>query len=224
MAETGRAYERPSRISQGLALGLSIAVVLMAGWLGITIMLSRYATTAASADTEMTNPPAHVENGSPLLDEPRVAIGVNSADFKPMAQDYALATPTPPRSALPLAPFAEPPAAAAPLLASALLPTATAVPEGNYRSIPAVPSYPSLRAGQVRVVPRTSAEAAQAIADLLRPPPLPLPQPYPARRAAEGSVGVASVPVPRPRPRLEDEEVQPSPERSAFDFPIDQQR
>ena len=224
MAGTGRARERPSRISQGLALGLSIAIVLMAGWLAVTIMLSRYATTAASGDTEMTNPPAHVENGSPVPDEPRTAIGVNSANYKPMARDYASETPTPPRSALPLAPFAEPPAAAAPLPASALLPTATAVPEGNYRSIPAVPSYPPRRARQVAVVARTSAEAAEAIADLLRPPPLPLPQSYPARRAAEGSVGVSSVPVPRPRPPLEDEEVQPSPERSAFDFLIDRQR
>jgi len=223
MAGTGRARERPSRISQGLALGLSIAIVLMAGWLAVTIMLSRYATTAASGDTEMTNPPARVEN-SPVSDEPRVAIGENSADIKPMAQDYASATPTSPRSALPLAPFAEPPAAAASLPASALLPTATAVPEGDYPSIPAAPSYPPPRARQVAVVARTPAEAAEAIADLLRPPPLPLPQPYPARRVAEGSVGVASIPVPRPRPRLEDEEVQPSPQRSAFDFLIDRQR
>src|SRR5215470_13543160 len=107
MPGTDRAYERPSRISQGLVVCLSIAVVLMAGWLAITILLSRYATTSAVGDREMTSAPAHMENVARAPDGPRVTTGVKSTTFEPLPQDYESAAPTPPRSALPLAPLTE---------------------------------------------------------------------------------------------------------------------
>jgi hypothetical protein len=179
---------------------LSVAVVLMAGWLAITIILSRYTTTSAVGDTEMTTAPAQALNGSPVTDEPRVTVRANSVYFEPMARDDASATLTPPRSALALAPFAEPPPAGARLAGSALLSTAMAGPDVTYRSIPAPLPYPPPRATEGTVGATTSIAATVAIADLLRPPP------YPSRHAGEGSVA-ASVPVPRPRPRLEGEDV-----------------
>jgi len=57
MQRTVRAYEKPSRISQGLVVCLSIAVVLAAGRLVSTIILSRYATASAVKDTGTTSAP-----------------------------------------------------------------------------------------------------------------------------------------------------------------------
>jgi len=214
MQTIGRAYEKPSRISQGLVVCFSIAVVLMAGWLAITIMLSRYATTSAVGDTDMTGAPVYVENVSPEPGEPRVAARVNSAYFEPLPRNYASTTPTPPRSALPLASFAEPPPAATRDPGYAPSPIAPAVPGVNYRSIPA---KEPLQAGP-------SIAVTDAIADLMRlrlrlPPP---PPPYPPPHAGESRV--ASIPVPRPRPRFEGEDVQPGPDQSSFDLLIDRRR
>jgi len=239
MPRTARTYEKPSRISQGLVVCLSIAVVLMAGWLAITIMVSSYATTSAVGDVKMASAPVHEENVSPEPENPQVAPRANSAYYEPLPQDYASTTPTPPRSALPLASFAEPPPAATRDPAYAPSSVATAAPEVQHSSIPALSLYLPPRAlslsspagggGPVRgqlaegregTVP--SIDAAEAIADLMRLPP---PSPYPPPRAAEGRVGVAPVPVPRPRPRLESEDIQPVAEdRPSSDFLIDRRR
>ncbi len=212
MQRTGRAYEKPSRISQGLVVGLSIAVVVMAGWLAITIMLSHYTTTSAVGDTDMTGAPVYAENVSPGPNEPRMAAPANSAYFEPLPRGYA--STTPPRSALPLTSFAEPSPAATRDSRYAPLSIATAVPDVDYRSIPA---KEPLRAGP-------SIEATDAITDLLRLPPPLAPPPYPPPHTAEGRVGAASIPVPRPRPRLEGEDVQASPDLSSFDLLIDRRR
>ena len=197
MQRTVRAYEKPSRISQGLVVCLSIAVVLAAGRLASTIIFSRYATASAVDDTNTTSAPASVESVSsephePPVEphEPPVAARVNSTYFEPSPRDDASAAPTPPRSALPLAPLAEPPSAATRNPGFAPWSTATAVPDVDFRSGPGK-----------------------------------LPPPYPPPQAAEGTV--TSIPVPRPRPRLESEDVQPDPEQSpfsAFDLFIDRQR
>ena len=225
MQRTGCDYEEPSRISQGLVVGLSIAVILMTGWLATTILLSRYTTTSAVGDTGMAGAPVRVENVSPAPDEPRVEAHVNSADFEPSPRDYASSAPTPPRSALPLASFAEPPPAATIAPGYAPFSMATAPPDANDRGLSAKRPLPNSlpQAGEGRA--GSSIQATEAIADLLRSPPLPSPPPH----VAEAKVGVASVPVPRPRPRLEGEEVQPGPDPSAsnwspFDFLIDRQR
>ncbi len=220
MQRTVRAYEKPSRISQGLVVCLSIAVVLAAGRLASTIILSRHATASAIDDTDTTSAPVSVESVSSEPHEPPVAARVNPADFEPLPRDDVSTALTPPRSALPLA---EPTSAAVRDLRSAPWSTATAVPDVDFRGIPAKlpPPYPPLQAAEGRMGVEPSSEATGAIADLLRVPPPPSSPP----QAAEGRV--ASIPVPRPRPRLESEEVQPDPEQSpfsAFDLFIDRPR
>jgi hypothetical protein len=201
MQRTVRAYEKPSRISQGLVVCLSIAVVLAAGRLVSTIVLSRYATASAVNDTGTTSAPVPVSVES-VSSEPRespVAARVDAASFEPLRRDDAATAPTPPRSALPLAPLAVPPSAATRNPGFAPWSAATAAPDADFRS----------------------SEPTGAIADLLRVPPAP----YPSPQAAEGRV--ASIPVPRPRPRVESEDIQPDPDQSpfsAFDLFIDRQR
>ena len=197
MQRTVRAYEKPSRISQGLVVCLSIAVVVAGGRLASKIMLSRYVTTSAVHDTDTASAPVSVEGVSsephePPVEphEPAVAARVNSTYFEPSPRDDASAAPTPPRSALPLAPLAEPPSAATRNPGFAPWSTATSVPAVDFRGIPAK-----------------------------------LTPPYPPPQAAEGTV--TSIPVPRPRPRLESEDVQPDPDQSlfsSFDLFIDRRR
>jgi hypothetical protein len=153
MQRTVRAYEKPSRISQGLVVCLSIAVVLAAGRLASTIILSRYATASAVDDTGTTSAPVSVERVSSEPHEPPVAARVNSASFEPLPRDDAATAPTPPRSALPLAPLTEPPSAATRNPGSAPWSTATAVPDVDFRGIPAKlpPPYPPPQAAEDRV-------------------------------------------------------------------------
>jgi hypothetical protein len=152
MQRTVRAYEKPSRISQGLVVCLSIAVVLAAGRLASTIIFSRYATATASAvdDTNTTSAPASVESVSSEPHEPPVAARMNPAYFEPLPRDDAFTAPTPPRSALPLAPLAEPPSAATRNPGSAPWSTATAMPDVDFRGIPAKlpPPYPPPQAAE----------------------------------------------------------------------------
>jgi hypothetical protein len=195
MQRTVRAYEKPSRISQGLVVCLSIAVVLAGGRLASTIILSRYATASAVHGTNMTSAPVSVESVSseppePPVEppEPPVAARVNSTYFEPLARDDASAAPTPPRSALPLAPLAEPPSAATHNPGFAPWSTATSVPDVDFRGIPAK-------------------------------------LPYPPPQAAEGTVTSVPVPRPRPRVESEDVQPDPDQSPfSAFDLFIGRQR
>jgi hypothetical protein len=155
MQRTVRAYEKPSRISQGLVVCLSIAVVLAAGRLASTVIFSRYATASAVEAPDTASAPVSVENVSSEPREPSVAARVNPADFEPLPRDDASAAPTPPRSALPLAPLTELPSAASRNPGFAPWSRATAVPDVDFRGIPAqLPApYPPLQAAEGRSVP-----------------------------------------------------------------------
>jgi hypothetical protein len=221
MERTVRAYEKPSRISQGLIVCLSIAVVLAAGRLVSTIILSRYAT-APAVDADTTSAPASVQRISSEPNEPAAA-RVNPTYFEHLPRDDAYTAPTPPRSALPLAPLGEPPSAATGNPGSSPWSMATVGPEVDFRSIPPKlpPPYPLLQAAEGRVRVGPGSETTDAIVDVLR---APLPPSLPPQ-TAEGRV--VSIPVPRPRPRLESEDVQPDPSQSlfsSFDLFIDRQR
>jgi hypothetical protein len=57
-----RIHEKPSRppkgllngVSQGLVISLSMVMILMAGWLAVTLMFSQVAKTPAEGDTDAT--------------------------------------------------------------------------------------------------------------------------------------------------------------------------
>jgi hypothetical protein len=190
-------------------------VALMAGWLAITIVFSGHGTTPVVAGSRRVSPPASAENAPLKPDKPPMAAGVNWGDFDLFPRDYA--SPTPARSALPLASFAEPPPDAA--RDPGHLSIATAVGDVDRRSIPAKPPDPPSLAAEGKV--GSSTEATEAIADLLRAPPPPSPPPH----AGESKAGVASKPVPRPRPRLESNDVQPAaPEQSPLDWLLGRQQ
>jgi hypothetical protein len=196
MQITGCAYEKPSRISQALVVCFSLAVVLMAGWFTATIMFSNYGTTSAVDDTEIESTvPADAENVSPESDKPSVTERLNSAYFELRSRDYAYAAAAPPRSALPLASVTDSPPAATRDPGYPALSGATAVPDANYRGIPA--NEPLRTEALIEATDATNF--------------VPLPPPKRSR--------TASIPMPRPRPRLEAEEVQPAPEQaqSLFD-------
>jgi hypothetical protein len=106
MQRTNCVYEEPSRLSQGLVIGLSIAVVLMAGWLTVTIVFSNAATTTGEIHTDATAStpaPTYKAGGSRAPEGPRQTTRSNSVHFDWPAE-FASSAPTPPRTALPLAP------------------------------------------------------------------------------------------------------------------------
>jgi hypothetical protein len=147
-----RAYEKPSRISQGLVVCLSIAVVLAAGRLESTILFSRYATVSTVDATDTTSAPASAESASSEPYEPPVAARVSPAYFEPLPRDDTSTALTPPPSALPLAPLAEPPSAATRNPGFAPWSTTT-VPDVDFRGSPAKRPDPPLQAAEVRSVP-----------------------------------------------------------------------
>lgn len=201
MRRTRPSYEKPSRISQGLVICFSIAIVAMAGWLAMTIMFSRDANTMAADDDtniEETSAPPYVENVSPEPEKLSVTARLNAAYFEPLPRDYIPDAVTPSRSALPLAPLTEfpPPSARDPRYPASIVPT---MPDVVYRGSPA--DEPP----QAEV----AIEATYAAPDFV---PLPLPKP---RRA--------SIPVPRPRPHLDSED-QPGPDPSFFDLLVNRPR
>ena len=74
MPRTGLAYERPSRVSQALILGFSLAVVVMAGWLVMMIMLPHDANTTAADPADVpamaTTPAPRIEDSVTAYDPP----------------------------------------------------------------------------------------------------------------------------------------------------------
>jgi cytoskeletal protein RodZ len=196
------AYEKPSRLSQAIVACLSVAVVLMAGWLAFTVLVSRYATTASVEDAEpVTSAPAYVVSVVPEPDEPGSTEPMSAASSQSPEStsiDFASATAAPPRSVLSLAPLVAPPVAQ--LAPIQPFPSVTAVPDASYRGIS------SVEPAQTRAPIEPSTPAAA-------PPSLP---PKPAR--------TASVPVPRPRPQIETEDVQPVPDQSLLEVMFGRQR
>jgi hypothetical protein len=208
MPRTAPAYEKPSRISQGLVVCFSIAVIVMAGWLIMVVMFFDGANTmtADEADIQPISTRSYVTN----VPEP-TKLGEtarsNSTDLESLpwvhTPDSATpsAAPAPPRSALPLAPFAEFPADGALRPAYTMSSAAAGVPDASYRGTVADDLSRQVEA----------AIDADTAADVI---PLPLPKP---RRSA-------SIPVPRPRPRLDAEDTQPSPDQSFLEFLVNRQR
>src|ERR1700720_3676598 len=137
MPRTAPAYEKPSRISQGLVVCFSIAVVVMAGWLVSVVMFFDGANTmtADEADIQPISTRSYVTN----VPEP-TKLGEtarsNSTDLESLPWVHTPVSATssaPPRSALPLAPFAEFPADGAPRPAYTMSSAATGVPDASYR-------------------------------------------------------------------------------------------
>jgi len=62
MPRPGLAYDRPSRASQALIVGFSLAVVVMAGWLVLMVMFSADTTTGTADTADLPAAPPHVEN------------------------------------------------------------------------------------------------------------------------------------------------------------------
>lgn len=209
MQGTDRVYERPSRLSQGLVVCLSIAVVLMAGWLAVTIMSSRDATTAAERNSDIMTSvriaePADATAVSGEPDAPRTTARVYSVHFD-WPEEFMSATATPARTALPLGLATEPSPAATQDFGHLSRTIATAVQDPS-RSIPARQPLPA----------KAATEGDDAIVDVLSPSPF--------AGVEEGKeTAAAAVPMPRRRPRVE-REAQPGPDQSMFELPTDRQR
>jgi hypothetical protein len=230
MAKTSLKYEQPSRASQVMVLGFSVAVAFMAGWLVLTIMLGNSGTTmVATADDEVpamaTKQPPRVESSrvaaSPPIVAPRQLLspqadpgslpGAAPAAAAPAAAPAAAAKITPPAApaaAAKITPPAAPAASSGAALAS--LPPAPAV------SAPAtVPAAQSpMAAGSINdrvAVGDIYAQVTNKIGD--EPADAPEVVPLPPHRPR-----TASVPFPRPRPQMEAQvQAQPEP-RSLFDI------
>jgi hypothetical protein len=173
MQRTNRIYEESSRLSQGLVVGLSIAVVLMAGWLAATITLSPMATVEGAAEATSDAPgPAGAASLPTTLQQPTHSKSVHfdwPAEFASSTATQSAATP-PAAMALPLAPEVPPTRD----VGRTLWPT---VPDARDRSAPSRP------------LAGAAAEATDAIVDILAPPALP-------------RAGAAAAPPPRqPQPQ-----------------------
>jgi hypothetical protein len=179
MQGTSRIYEEPSRLSQGLVIGLSIAVVLMAGRLTVTVLSSNAATTATEADTDaMASKPAPaygaLVSGAP--DEPRQTETAhsNSVHFD-WPEEFSSPTPTPQRTALPLAP--ELPTTRD--LGRSPWPVATTMPDARSRGLAArqpAAAVPEATDAIVGVLaPRQHGAAGRETTAAAGPPPRPAP-------------------------------------------------
>jgi hypothetical protein len=209
MARTSLKYEQPSRASQVLVLGFSVAVAFMAGWLVLTILLGNGGSSmVATADDEV---PAMTTKQPPRVENPRIAMSppivaprqLLSPQADPGSWPGAATGTTAPAAVAKSAP-------AAPATALASLPGAPAVaapatvPAGQ--SPTASPSINDrIAVGDIyaQVTNKISEEPADA------PEIIPLP-PHRPRTSA--------VPFPRPRPQLEEQTQAQAEPRSFFDF------
>jgi hypothetical protein len=135
MQRTNRIYETPSRLSQGLVVGLSVAVIVMAGWLAVTVTLSQSVTTSAEGATDATASPAG--DGTAASAAPDTLRPAARSVHFDWPEQFASATarpsaPPPAQTALPLAPTELP--VARDLGRS---PWPAAVPGARDRSLPA---------------------------------------------------------------------------------------
>jgi hypothetical protein len=185
MQGTNRIYEEPSRVSQGLVIALSIAVVAMAGWLATTITLSQTAMTSGEDAIDAVTGAQHAMSADgtaaslpTTLRQPQS----NSVHFDWPTEFASTPSATPPtQPALPVAPTE--------------LPTARdsgrapwpAVPEARDRNLPS------------RASPGAT-EPTDAIVDILLPP-------SPTRSAATAT--------PAPQARQAQRRQKPRPETEA---------
>jgi hypothetical protein len=204
MPRTGLAYEKPSRVAQVLVIGFTIAVIAMAGWLAMMILISHDGNTMAAnpADLELAaKTPPRVET--------------TASWSLPGAAPASVATPRPaPTPDQPPQPSLGPRAVAT---IAALPPSAAAMPAAP----PATYTTSSVSPGASDMVDRAPVDASLPQSDTAGESPetasriVPLPQPKPRRVAA-------AVPVPRPRPHLDGDD--PPQDRSFFDFLVNRQR
>jgi hypothetical protein len=191
MLKAGIAYERPSRLSQALVVGFSLAVVAMTGWLLLMIMHSHDANTKTVDVVEQTPPPPEpprVENPPPDNLFPLASTVRPVTVTKPApGWDDRMATGT--SSPAPATTYA---AASLPRETSAIAPS----PSGYVRPSPGT-------ADDYRL---TEVEGSSvALIDIAQ---VPLPHPRPRH--------LASIPMPRPRPQIDETPQQPQ-ERSLFE-------
>ena len=200
MQGTSRIYDEPSRLSQGLVIGLSVAVVLMAGRLTMTILSSNAATTSVEADTDAIASmpvPAYGTLAASAPDEPRhtETAPPNSVHFD-WPEEFSSPAPAPQRTALPLPP--ELPATRD--LGHSPWPVATAMPDPRNRGLAA------------RRPAGAATEATDAIADVL------VPQQH-GSAARDAAAAPKSRPVAprRQKPRVESDAGQHAAEPSSLD-------
>jgi len=70
MLKIGLARERPSRVSLALIACFSVGLIAMAGWLGVNIVFSGNADTAAAPNELTATAPPRVENATPAYVPP----------------------------------------------------------------------------------------------------------------------------------------------------------
>jgi hypothetical protein len=220
MAKTSLKYEQPSRASQVLVLGFSVAVAFMAGWLVLTIMLGSSDSMVATADDEV---PAMATKQPPRVENPRIAVS------PPIVAPRQLLSPQADPGGWPGAAPAAAPAAAAKITAPAPPAPAPSAP----RAAPAGAALASLPPAPAVTAPATVPAAQSptavgaindrlAVADIyaqvtnkIADEPVDAPEvvPLPPHRPR-----TAAVPFPRPRPQLEEHAQAQAEPRSFFDF------
>jgi hypothetical protein len=205
MPRPGLAYDRPSRGSQALIVGFSLAVVVMAGWLVLMVMFSGDTTTGASDTADLPVAAPHVENLPATEQSSTARLLTPLPEAAPWPDPPAGASPAAARSPPPAAPLA--PAASLATAAPSSAPAQVDSPTTAY-AIASVAPTESSRA----VVTDESATETTTETDPGEIVPLPLPRP---RRTS-------SVPFPRPRPQIGD--AAPPKERSIFDFFVNRQQ
>jgi hypothetical protein len=218
MPRPGLAYEKPSRASQALVIGFSLAVVVMAGWLVMMIMFSHDANTMAAdpADLQATaaRTPPRVEPAAP---EP-IRLGAVTRPPPQPTQPSGPATPwpftpyatgaPPPQPAAPATPQVVVPRVVAPQIVTAAPAPPAAGPTYTTSSVPASVADINDRISIEDTLPQTETPDTLEV--------IPLPPPKPRR--------MASIPVPRPRPHLDSDDAQPTQERTFFDFLVNRQK
>jgi hypothetical protein len=223
MPRTGLAYEKPSRVAQVLVIGFSLAVVVMAGWLVVAIMISHDANTMAA------DPAAAAAAGASrveLVAPDPIRLGALASSSQ--------APSVPPLPAPPLWPSAPysagpaelqgdpPPSTLAPAAPQATTPQAIMPKAATLQAV--APAPPPALASPTYTTSSVSTKMSEANSILADDAPteaqtgetavVPLPPPKPRR--------VAAIPVPRPRPHLDSDDVPQ--ERSFFDFLVNRQR
>jgi hypothetical protein len=190
MQVTAPIYEKPSRLSQGLVIVLSVAVVAMTGWLVMTIMGPQETTTAAEGETDaMASPPvaapaSSAADATPASSPSRAPRPTARSVQFDWPEEFNSATAPPPRTALPLAPVESPVTRD---VGGTTWPAAATVPD-NDRAFAAARRQPAQPAAATGA--SAGANATDAIVDLLAPAP-----PSGAKDAAPAGS------LPRPQPR-----------------------
>jgi hypothetical protein len=217
MAKTNLKYEQPSRASQIMVLGFSVAAAFMAGWLVLTIMLGNSGSTmVATADDEVpamaTKQPPRVEGPRVTASQPIVAPRqLLSPQADPGSWPGAAPAAAPavaPAAAAKIAPSTPPAASSGAALAS--LPPGPAVTAPA--TVPAAQSPTAAASINDRVaVGDIYAQVTNKIGD--EPADAPEVIPLPPHRPR-----TASVPFPRPRPQMEAQAQAQPEQRSWFDI------